>query len=205
MDKNKIYIVKNRSASMVGYRIPEDNIRREFAPGETKKLTFGELEKLTYQAGGRELMANFLQIIDEKVTEDLNIYTTPEYWMSEQNIMDLIKHGTYDAWLDALDYAPIGALDLIKQYSVSVPLTDTKKIEALLKKTGFDASKAIANKKAEAEKEDDNETAAAQSKVAEAAPTGRRSTVSYKDQYQTEEEAAPAVKTPEYKVVSSSK
>jgi len=43
-----MYNVKNRSSSMVVYRIPETNLRREFAPGETKRVPFGELEKLTY-------------------------------------------------------------------------------------------------------------------------------------------------------------
>ena len=42
--------VKNRSASVVVYKIPEDGIRRSFAPGETKKISFEELEKLTYQS-----------------------------------------------------------------------------------------------------------------------------------------------------------
>ena len=54
-----IYNVKNRSASMVIYRIPEENIRREFAPGEVKKISLDELTKLSYQSGGQALMANF--------------------------------------------------------------------------------------------------------------------------------------------------
>ncbi len=48
INANTMYNVKNRSSSTVVYRIPEDNIRREFAPGETKRISFGELEKLTY-------------------------------------------------------------------------------------------------------------------------------------------------------------
>ena len=47
--ENTTYNVKNRSSSVVVYRIPESNLRREFAPGETKRIPFGELEKLTYQ------------------------------------------------------------------------------------------------------------------------------------------------------------
>ena len=39
-DKNKMYTVKNRSVGMVVYKITEDNIRREFSPGETKKIPF---------------------------------------------------------------------------------------------------------------------------------------------------------------------
>ena len=33
-----MYNVKNRSTSMVVYKIPETNLRREFAPGETKRI-----------------------------------------------------------------------------------------------------------------------------------------------------------------------
>lgn len=55
-----MFNVKNRSASVVVYRIPETNLRREWAPGETKRISFDELEKLTYQPGGRELIENFL-------------------------------------------------------------------------------------------------------------------------------------------------
>ena len=41
---NKMYKVKNRSASMAVYSIPELGIRREFAPGEEKKISYNELE-----------------------------------------------------------------------------------------------------------------------------------------------------------------
>ena len=73
---NKIFNVKNRSASIVVYKIPEENIRREFAPGESKKISYAELEKLTYQPGGRELMANFLQIDSDEAINEV-IETTP--------------------------------------------------------------------------------------------------------------------------------
>ena len=53
MESSKILKVKNRSASLAVYSIPEINIRREFAPGETKNITYGELEKLSYQQIGR--------------------------------------------------------------------------------------------------------------------------------------------------------
>ena len=34
----KSYLVKNRSASVVVYVIPEEGIRREFMPGESKRI-----------------------------------------------------------------------------------------------------------------------------------------------------------------------
>ena len=183
-----MYNVKNRSSSVVVYRIPETNLRREFQPGETKKIPFGELEKLTYQPGGHTLLEEFLQIVDEAVTNNLNVHREVEYDMSETQIRDLLTHGSLDAFLDALDFAPIGVIDLIKTMSVSLPLEDYNKRKALLEKTGFDVDKAVANLQAEK----------AEEKVVPEATTERR--------------VKPAVKanpsrrtTPNYKVVVKDK
>lgn len=172
----RIYNVKNRSASRVGYTIPEDNIRRTFAPGETKALRESELVKLSFQPGGKEMMVAFLQITNEKLLNALNINPQDEYFMSEQQIVELLQNGSQDAFLDCLDFAPEGVIDLIKKYSVSLPLTNLDKRRALKDKTGFDVDKAIAL--AEAEKAP--ETAPTETKTAAAPPQGRRTTGNYK-------------------------
>lgn len=179
INQTDMYNVKNRSSSVVVYSIPESNLRRTFAPGETKRIPFSELEKLTYQPGGRELIANFLQIMEEEVTQDLNIHREPEYNMSEAQVRDLILNGSLDAFLDALDFAPIGVIDLIKSLSVSLPITDFQKRQALLKKTGFDVDKAIANDKASKESDEPSSILEDVSPnkrrvVQEGAPQGRR-------------------------------
>lgn len=171
-----MFNVKNRSTSVVVYRIPESNLRREWAPGEVKRIPFGELEKLTYQPGGRELIANFLQIMENEVTDDLNVHREPEYNMSEDQVRDLILNGSIDAFLDALDFAPLGVIDLIKTMSVQLPITDMAKREALKAKTGFDVDKAIENDRAS--KEDNKKETIAdkpvERRVTESTPTGRR-------------------------------
>lgn len=156
MNETKMYTVKNRSASRVFYKIPEDNIRREFNPGETKRISFEELEKLSYQSGGRELMANFLQIQSAEATSELGIHTEPEYNMSEEQIVELIKTGSLDAFLDCLDFAPVGVIDLLKKFAVSVPLADYEKRQALKEKTGFDVDTALKNMIAEKAEETAN-------------------------------------------------
>lgn len=179
--ENTTYNVKNRSSSVVVYRIPESNLRREFAPGETKKIPFGELEKLTYQQGGREMLEQFLQIVDEAVTQDLNVHREVEYDMSENQIKDLLLTGSIDAFLDALDFAPMGVIDLIKSLSVSLPLTDFNKRKILKEKTGFDVDKALAH--IEEEREDEKEhiqPISHQRRVQPAASNGRRTTTNYK-------------------------
>ena len=158
----KIYNVKNRSASTVVCRIPEYGIRKAFAPGETMKMSFDELEKLSYQRGGRELMANFLQIMEDQVNDELGIHRENEYYMNEQQIVELLKNGSVPAFEDCLDFAPIGVIDLVKQFAVSLPLTDTVKIRILKDKTGFDVEKALDN--AAADKATDDETTTTETK-----------------------------------------
>lgn len=183
--QDTMYNVKNRSSSVVVYRIPETNLRREFAPGETKRLPFGELEKLTYQPGGRELLENFLQIVEEKVTNTLNVHRELEYDMSEEQIKDLLLKGSLNAFLDALDFAPIGVIDLIKVLAVQLPLTDLNKRKALKDKTGFDVDRALIHIEEEKQAEAELKGAAApraERRVQPAAeqPTRRRTLPDYK-------------------------
>lgn len=152
MDNNTMYMVTNRSASMVVYSVPEDNVRREFAPGETKKIRHGELEKLSYQPGGSELISNYLLIKNDDAIKELNVHTEPEYFLTQPEIIELIQHGSLDAWLDCLDFAPDGVIEMIKTLSVQLPLDNHQKRKALKEKTGFDVDAAI--KHAEEAKED---------------------------------------------------
>ena len=175
MDKSKVFNVKNRSASTVVLRITDMGIRREIAPGETIKMSFEELEKITYQAGGRELMANFLQVMEDEVNDELNVPREAEYYMNEKQIIDLLKSGSLDAFEDCLDFAPIGVIDLVKQFAVQLPLTDTRKIAVLREKTGFDVEKAIDN----AKQDSDSENTTVKEEVS-TAPTGRRTNTNYK-------------------------
>lgn len=170
--------VKNRSASVIVYNIPEDGIRRSFAPGETKDITFKELEKLTYQAGGMNLLTKFLQVQSQDVLNAFNMKVEPEYHMSEQDVAKLIVSGSLDEFLDALDFAPVGIIDLIKKYSVSIPLVDIAKRDALKRKTGFDVEAALRNMRAELEEDkpatiDDSDAAPKRRVQKEAAPERR--------------------------------
>ena len=188
INETTMYNVKNRSSSIVVYRIPETNLRREFEPGEIKRVPFGELEKLTYQPGGRELLENFLQILEEEVTTDLNVHREVEYDMSETQIKDLLLNGSLDAFLDALDFAPIGVIDLIKTLSVQLPLTDLNKRRALKEKTGFDVDRALVHveeeRMAEMQKDpnkiDSAEAAPTRRVKAEEPQTARRTNCNYK-------------------------
>lgn len=142
---DKMYNVKNRSSSRVVYRIPDLGIRREFMPGEIKKISHEELEKLSYRPGGENLIANYLQIDDVTVAQEFNAGRPIEleYNFGEADVRNLLTSGSLDSLLDALDFAPDGVIELIKTISVSLPLSDTQKMQAIKAKTGFDVSAAI--------------------------------------------------------------
>lgn len=182
VNKDTKYTVTNRSGSTVCYSIPElNNLRRVFAAGETKNLSYEELEKLTYIPGGTTLIANYLLIKEEEAIEGLGIHAEPEYHLNQEQVIDLMVNGSLDAFLDCLDFAPEGVLQIIKDAAVNLPLNDVQKREAIKQKLNFDVAAAVANAKAE-----NNE-------IVPDKPERRVKT----------ESTAPArrVETPEYKVV----
>ena len=152
MSNEKVYNVKNRSAGMVVYRVPEMNVRRTFMPGEVKRIGHAELEALSFRPGGRELMQEYLQIKDAGLLKEMNIHAEPEYYMDKEHVEDLLLNGTLDQFLDALDFAPAGVIDMIKDLSVTLPLGDYNKRQAMLEKLHFNVDRAIEN--AQADKED---------------------------------------------------
>ena len=153
----RYFLVTNRSASRVHYSVPELGIKsRDFQPGETKRISYSELEGLSYLPGGVELIRDYLLVKDEKVREEFIGHTEPEYNMTVEEVKELILHGSQDEWLDCLDFAPEGVIDLIKELAVSLPLTDTRKMDAFLEKKGTNIARMI-----QAKREEEAERAAA--------------------------------------------
>lgn len=148
--KNRKVMVKNRSTSVVVLTVPNRHIRVELQPGQVlSTLTFSDLEEFSYQPGGDAILREYLQLAEIE-TKQLGLgEPQPEYFYSEADIQKLLKEGSLDEFLDCLDFAPEGVIDLIKRFSVSLPLTDTRKLESLKEKTGFDAAAAIENVKKE--------------------------------------------------------
>lgn len=190
MSNEKVYNVKNRSAGMVVYNIPELNIRRQFQPGEVKRISHDELEALSFRAGGKEIIANYLQVRNAEVLEELNIHTEMEYFMDRDQVIELIQTGSVDQWIDALNFAPAGVIELMKTLSVELPLTDYNKRQILKDKLNFDVDAAIKNSPA-----NDKDEAV----ITPAAPA-RRAAAPIVDKSAMAEAAAPAV--PKYKIVS---
>lgn len=153
MDKNKVLSVTNRSSMKVIYTIPNLNVRRTFAPGQTLSITYGELEQLTFQPGGNHIITDYLYIKDPeaagtKVTPNPKV--DPEYYYTEEDVIELLLNtkndpNNMDKFLDALDFGVDGVKDLIKKYAVELPCNDVAKRDAIKEKLHFDVTSMIQN------------------------------------------------------------
>lgn len=169
--------VKNRSAGSVVYSVPDMKIRRDFLPGEVKVIDSDELRQLSYRQGGRLIIAEYLQILDAPTREEINGPVEPEYNFGDEEVKQLILNGSLDSFLDALDFAPVGVIDMIKKYAVELPMADMNKMAAMKEKLGFDVRTAI-----DTQREDEGEAPATPKKQRRVSTTstkkssGRRST-----------------------------
>lgn len=138
----------NRGNSIVIYKVSDTKVRREFLPRETKIVPYSEIIAVSQQPGGRELLYNYLYFDNKAALEEsLNVKPEIEYEFTAESIPGWINLCSVDEFKDALDFAPEGVIKLIKQFSVSLPLTDTRKIDALKAQLGFDCAAAIRNEK----------------------------------------------------------
>lgn len=137
--------VRNRSTSVVVYSVPDLNVKREFSAGEIKEISQQELEILLQQPGGRVILTEYLQVNKEDIAHLDVIQPEQEYFYSDEDVKNIMRNGSLDEFLDMLDFAPEGVMDMIKTYAVQLPLTDLYKVNALREKTGFDSAKALEN------------------------------------------------------------
>lgn len=170
VEKDREIRVTNRDRGSVGYLIPDlGNLNRQFESGETKTITYEELEKLSWIPGGDYILKNCLVIHDEEAVQQLLNGVEPEYYYNKDDIKRLLTTGTLDEFLDCLDFAPDGVKNMIKDMSVALPLNDVAKRQAILEKLNFDVTKALQIEAATREKDTAEEPASKRRAAAPAA------------------------------------
>ena len=176
-DSTKIKVV-NRLSSPVIYFVPDmNNLRREFHAREEKIVTLEELRKVSYDPGGMVILKDCLIIKDKQAIEELGLHVEPEYFYEKEQVIDLLQNGSMDEFLDCLDFAPDGVIDLIKEQSVALPLNDVAKREVLKEKFGFDVAKIIEIRDITTEGEEETEQKASGRRVtsqSKGSQSGRR-------------------------------
>ena len=143
VEKDRIINLINRDRGSVGYKIPDLNIHRTFSPGEVKKVTFDEIEKLSWVDGGLALLKHYLIIDDPEAAEEILGHVEPEYFYTDEDIRTLLTKGTLDQLKDALQFGPRGVIELIKRDAVDLRLNNVKMREEILKATNFNVDNAI--------------------------------------------------------------
>lgn len=178
LNTNTMCKVKNRSNAIVAYTVQYNGnkIHQSYNPGEIKNIPYEELRQLSYQHGGPDLIYNYLQIGNNaEVLNSFNLRPEPEYFLNETQIKNLLLTGSLDEFLDCLDFAPMGVIDLIKKYAVDLPLNDYNKRRAIKEVLGFDVDSAIKNN--ELSKEDTKTNEAPTRRVTEKKEVEETSTV----------------------------
>lgn len=194
MDKNTMIPVINRHSGTVVYEVPDNygGLVRRFSAGETKEISFGELEQLSWTQGGAELLKSYLVLKNEEAVKLLLGEVEPEYYYSEADIKNLLLAGSIDQLLDCLEFANDGGIEILKSLAVEYEVPDTRKRQVIFEKTGFDINKAIENKRYMMESGDGSDSNT-QTKQRRAAPITQEEKV--------EEKPVRRAATP-YKVIS---
>lgn len=136
--------VTNRDSGFVGYQIPDMSIYRNFAPRESKMIPLTELKALQYVPGGEFTLKNLLVVDNTDALSALNMADVePEYFYSEDDVRKLLHQGSLDQLEDALNFAPEGVINLIKDIAVKEEIPDIRKRDLITKKTGFNVNNAI--------------------------------------------------------------
>lgn len=143
MKDDTLIKVRNRNNGTTGYVLPDSNVRRSFAPSETKSIPLGELKSLQYAPGGAYMLENLLVVEDKEALKVLNMEVEPEYFYDEAKIRNLLFNEEMDAFLDFLDFATTGAIEIAKEIAVKEQIPDMRKRKALSEKTGFNIDNAI--------------------------------------------------------------
>jgi hypothetical protein len=182
--KDTMIKVTNRDNGTVGYSIPELHVTRLFQRDEVKEISMDELRKLSYIPGGQVIINECLIIHNEQALKELNPDYEPEYFYTEEDVKRLLLTGAQEEFLDCLDCAPEGVLNLVKTLAVDLEINDLAKREAIFKKTGFNVTKAVEiNRQSQEEEEVETvkqrRAAAPTTTVTEPKATGRRTTPKY--------------------------
>ena len=126
--------VKNMTDYKVGYTIKEENLRRVFESGEVKQLAAGELRKVNYKRGGHVILTNYLCIMNKDLANEFGVDDDSfenEYNWDVARVDSVLKDEPLDVLQDALDFAPQGIIDLIKDRAIELKIDSMDKRQAI--------------------------------------------------------------------------
>ncbi len=152
--------IRNIVNCETGYILTSSGHSRRLMPGVVMHVTAGELRELFYQPGGSILLQNYIHVGNADLCKEFGVPEDMiEYNWTVSDIKKALLEDPIDVLLDALDFAPQGVIEAIKDDAVELEINDKAKIDAIAKKTGIDIDAAIKNKHAYDEKNGDTDVA----------------------------------------------
>lgn len=181
--------VTSRTIGSLSYQIdPSKPMRTWNKAGDYLNITIAELLELRTIGGGEYTLREYLLIEDEEalklVFDEQDV--EPEYKYGIAEVDFLLYESELEQFLDALDYAPKGVLDLILVKAKEKLPNTTAKISAINDKFSVDINKSFDLLKKDGSEEEEKESAT---------PARRAAPI------KTETKA----KAPQYKVVKEGK
>ena len=147
IDSMKLIPVRNRNNGTTSYRLPNSKADKTWTTnGQVMNIPYGELYELRNAPGGEYILSNLLIVEDEEALNELNMSVEPEYYMTKEQIRDLLfdtSANTMDKLEDFLNFAPAGAIEIAKEIAVKEQIPDVRKRKLITKMTGFGIDNAI--------------------------------------------------------------
>ncbi len=185
IDDSEIVPVKNMMRHEVGY-VLTSGVARHFAPHMTIRIKAEELRDLSYESGGLDFLRNYVCVGNSALAEEFGISNDLiEYTWGEKEIEEALTTADIDVLLDALDFAPDGIVEELRDKAIELEIPDGNRIAAINKRLGIDINTMIKNKHAYDTAEDKTEEA----------PKQRRTTAARKSTTGTRRKAAPKKET----------
>lgn len=178
VEKDRVIKLTNRDTGSVGYIIPDTGTHRQFTSGETKNVTFDEIEKLSWTRGGKSLLKDYLIIEDPEAAEEILGQVEPEYFYTQDTIKKLLRNGSVDQLKDTLEFGPKGVVDLVKQEAVDLKIDSNTKRDIIKEATGFNVSKSIELNQDSEEDKNNEDAATSKRRAVPMAATTQTSTTS---------------------------
>lgn len=129
-----------------GYILPSSGRSRRLMPDVTMRVTAGELRELFFSPGGSILLQNYINVGNKSLAAEFGVpYDAIEYNWTEADVKKCLTEDEIDVLLDALDFAPQGIIETLKDDAIKLEINDRAKIKAIADKTGVDIDAAIKN------------------------------------------------------------
>ena len=129
-----------------GYILPSSGRSRRLMPDVTMRVTAGELRELFFSPGGSILLQNYINVGNKSLAAEFGVrFDAIDYDWTEADVKQCLTVDEIDDLLVALDFAPQGIIETLKDDAIKLEINDRAKIKAIADKTGVDIDAAIKN------------------------------------------------------------